>query len=148
VVMDGCGRHTRLDQLDPPSIRHLVIGRRRDTNGPAKVMGDSDTHTKDSASRQQSLAGVGSLLAALSHAAGARGIWPGSPTGVGLEPDGGGVLDERGRQVGPAIGVLRVAGAADRLVPGRGRELVGAVEAIPGVRPIVPACLTLTDARP
>ena len=44
-VMDRCCRHAGFDQVDPPAIHDLVVGRCGDSHGPAEMM--SDTHTHD-----------------------------------------------------------------------------------------------------
>ena len=45
LVMDRRRRKARLDQLDPPTVDDRVVGRGRDRDRPAEVMGDPETHT-------------------------------------------------------------------------------------------------------
>lgn len=42
--MDGCCWHAGFDQVDPPAIHDLVVGRRGDSHGPAEMMSDTQTH--------------------------------------------------------------------------------------------------------
>ena len=49
LVVDWRSRQAGLDQFNPPSIHHLVVGRGRDGHSPAEVMGDSETHATDCA---------------------------------------------------------------------------------------------------
>ena len=49
-MVDRRRRHAGLDQLDPPAVHDLVVGRGRDGHGPAEVMGDAETHATDCAS--------------------------------------------------------------------------------------------------
>ena len=44
LVVDRRRRHAGLDQLDPPPVHDLVVGRRRDGDGPAEMIGDAQTH--------------------------------------------------------------------------------------------------------
>ena len=46
-VVDRRGRHAGFDQLDPPAVHDLVVGRRGDGHGPAEVMRDPQTHAED-----------------------------------------------------------------------------------------------------
>ena len=43
-VFDRRRRHAWLDQLDPPAIHDHMAGRRGDSHGPAKMMGDPNAH--------------------------------------------------------------------------------------------------------
>ncbi len=43
-VFDRRRRQAWLDQLDPPAIHHHIAGRRGDSHGPAKMMGDPNAH--------------------------------------------------------------------------------------------------------
>ena len=54
-VVDWCSRHAGLDELDPPAVDDLVVGRRRHRHGPAEMMGDAQTHATDSARARTSL---------------------------------------------------------------------------------------------
>jgi hypothetical protein len=42
LVMDGCVRQPRFDQLHPPTVHHQMVGRSRDGHGPAEVVGDTE----------------------------------------------------------------------------------------------------------
>ena len=49
LVVDGRRRQAGLDQVDPPTVSDAVVRRGRDGDGPAEVVGDSETHAVDSA---------------------------------------------------------------------------------------------------
>ena len=44
LVVDRCRTHPGFDQLDPPTVHDLVVGRRRDRDRPAEVIEDAQTH--------------------------------------------------------------------------------------------------------
>jgi hypothetical protein len=48
-VMDRRRREVGFDELDPPAVDDLVVGRRRDCDRPAEVMRNAETHATDSA---------------------------------------------------------------------------------------------------
>ncbi|MFN2506776.1 MAG: hypothetical protein ABR540_21615 [Acidimicrobiales bacterium] len=50
--MDRRRRHAGFDQLDPPTVHDLVVGRGRDCHGPAEMMGNAQAHAIDCASGQ------------------------------------------------------------------------------------------------